>query len=162
MPDTKRQQIVDQLKLRLAAISTANGYQTDIGSNGGHPIDEWPTQYQEEELLESTRLGLFDLVASKPQGDVNQEEVTNRMPCQVRLFHKRGTTPAELRVMMADVEKSLITNPDTNANDPELDGVAIGMLSDEVGFIVTDNFQIDGAAIQFDVLFVTEPFNAYQ
>ena len=163
MPDTKRQQIVNKLKLRLAAISTANGYQTNIGSNGGKPIDEWPTQYQEEELIEATRIGLFDLTASKPQETIGQKGVINEMPCQVRIFHKRGTTPAELRVMIGDVEAALITDPESGNEDPTLGGVAVTMLSGEVGFIVpNDSFQIDGAAVQFTVHFLTNPFNAYQ
>lgn len=159
---TLRQQIVDKLKLRLAAITTANGYQTNVGLNGGFEIDEWPTAYQEEELIETGRLGLFDLTAKKPQDSVDQKGVLNTMPCQVHYFHKRGTTPAQLRVVMGDIEAALITDPESGNEDATLGGLAVTMLSDEVGFIVPrDTFQIDGAAVAFDVLFLTAPFSAY-
>jgi hypothetical protein len=167
-PLTKRQQIVNALKLRVAAIRISNGYQTDIGVNGGSldspkEIDEWPTQYQDSELSEGTKIGLFDLVQSKPQERFDQKGVLSTMPCQVRLFHKRGTTPAELRVMFGDVEKAIITDPETGRSDPTLGGLVVHLLSDEVGFIVpNDSFQIDGAAIQFNVLFLTDPFSSYQ
>jgi len=163
MPVTKRQQIVNELKLRLATIQIANGYQTDIGLNGGNPIDDWPTQYQEEELEEATRLGVFEITQRKPQDQPRQKGVMNTMSCQVRIFHKRGTTPAELRTMIGDVEQALIQDWESGDEDPTLGGVVVDMVSDEVGFIVPpDTFQIDGAAVAFDVLFLTNPFSAYE
>jgi hypothetical protein len=159
-PQTVRQRIVDKLKLRLAAILIVNGYQTDIGANGGNPIDEWPTQFQEEELAVATRLGIFDLVASKPQTEYNELQVLNTLPMQVRIYHKRGTTPAELRVMLGDVQRGLITDPDTGKEDPGLGGIAVHMFSSESGFVVPkETFQIDGAAVGFDVLYLTKPFS---
>ncbi len=167
-PKTKRQQIVDLIKARLSAITVENEYQTNLGWNGGTSeapieVDEWPTQYQEEELSAGSKIGIFDLTQSKAQSDIGQKGVVNEMPCQVRIFHKRGTTPAQLRVMIGDVERALITDPESGHEDPTLAGVAVSMFSDEVGFIVpNDSFQVDGAAVQFKVFFLTNPFNAYE
>lgn len=162
-PVTKRQQIVDKLKLRLAAISVANGFQTDIGANGGSAIERWPPQYQDSELKEATRLGIFDLVSTTTQTLYREKQIPNTLPIQARIFHERGTTPDALDVMIADVKQALITDPATGKRDPTLGGLVIDMKPTEDGFIVPkETFQIDGAAVGFEVEFYTEPFNSYQ
>jgi len=164
-PVPQRQKIVNEYKLRLAAISTETPpledgftYQTNLGAQ---PIDEWPTVYQESELGEG-RLGICDLTMSKPQEHRDEKLVTAEMPMQVRIFHKQSATPAELRVMIGDVERALITDPETGKPDPQLGNLLVDMHSDEAGFIVPkDSFQIDGAAIGWKVYFLTAPFDAY-
>ena len=157
MPETIRQQIVDKIKLRLAAISTGNGYATNLGAR---PIDEWPTAYQEDQC---PALGVFDLVNKTTQNYPDEKRVINTLPLQVRLFLKRNETPAEIRTMLADVMKAIITDPATGKRDPRFGGLAIDTKPDEDGFIVPqDNFQIDGAAVGFTVEFLSEPFNAFE
>jgi hypothetical protein len=162
-PIPLRQQFVDKLKLRLAAIQIDNGYQTDIGLNGGNAIERWPTQFQEEELKTATRLGIFDQVNVTTQTFPREKRIPNMLPLQVRIFHERGTSPDALGVMIADVMRAVITDPDTGARDPTFGGLAVDTKPTSDGFIIpTETFQIDGAAIGFEIEFLTEPFNAYE
>lgn len=157
MPDTIRQKIVIEIIRRLAAITTGNGYETDLGSGA---INEWPVVYQEEEL---PALGVFDLINKSAQDYAKEKRIMNFLPMQVRIFLKRDQTPAPVRQMLADVMRAVITNPDTNTRDATLGGLAVDMQPEEDGFIVpADTFQIDGAAVGFMVQFLSEPFNAYQ
>lgn len=154
---TIRQKIVDKLDLRLAAISVANGYNTELGSR---PRAEWPTAFQEDEL---PAVGMFDLVNRSTQSIPREKRIPNALPLQVRLFLKRDTTPAEARKMIADVMKAIITDPVSGQRDPTWGGLAIDTKPDEDGFIIPEGtFQIDGAAVGFTVEFYSEPFNAYE
>ena len=64
MPSTIRQQIVDKLTQRLARITVANGFQTDIGATAA---EDWPTHFNEDQLRDATRLGIFDQVNTSEQ-----------------------------------------------------------------------------------------------
>jgi hypothetical protein len=157
MPDTIRQQLVDKTKLRLAAITTANGYATNLGQR---PIDEWPVAYQQDDC---PALGVFDLVNRTAQEFPREKRSGNTLPLQVRIFLKRESSPAEVRKMIGDVMKAIITDPATGQRDPTFGGLATDTKPDEDGFIVpNDTFQIDGAAVGFTVEFLSEPFNAYE
>jgi hypothetical protein len=169
-PITKRQKIVDALKPRLAAIDSSGApladgyqYQTDVGTN---PIDDWPTQYQEDELKAAAgraRLGIFDLVNTMTQSFPREKAIPNTLPLQVRIFHSREVTPAQVRVIIADVMRAVITDPATGQRDAQLGGLVVDMKPTEEGFIVPkETFQIDGAAVGFEVEFYAEPFNAYE
>lgn len=162
---SKRQQIVDELKLRLATIQIdaaplADGYQyqTDLGLSD---IDEWPTIYQEDELKEATRLGVFDMVETRQKANRESKLVLAELLVQVRIFHKRGTTPAELRIMISDVMRAVATNRTSGEEDIQLSNLAVDMSPDESGFIVPkETFEIDGAAVGFTVHHVVKPFQA--
>lgn len=169
-PIPLRQKIVDKLKLRLAAIDSsaaplADGYQyqTDVGTN---PIDEWPTQYQEDELkaaASKARLGLFDLVNTMTQSFPREKQIPNILPMQVRIFHSREVTPAQLRIIIADVMRGIITDPITGKRDPTFGGLVVDTRPTEDGFIIPkETFQVDAGAVGFEVEFYSEPFNAYQ
>jgi hypothetical protein len=157
MAETKRQKIVDEIKRRLAAITIANGYESDLGLG---PIDEWPVTYLEDEL---PALGVFDLVNTMVQDYAQQKGLINELPMQVRIFLSREPSPATVRKYLADVQRAVITDPTTNERDAQLGQLAVDMQPQEEGFIVPkESFQIDGAAVGFVVQFLTEPFNAYQ
>jgi hypothetical protein len=157
---TIRQQLVDKLKLRLARIRIANGFQTDIGETDA---EDWPIQFQEDELRDKTRLGIFDLTNKSDQTELREKKIPNTLPMQVRIFHSRDTTPAELRVMIADVMQAIGADDQNGNYEPTFDGLAIDTKPDEDGFIIPrETFSIDGAAISFTVEFLSAPFNAYE
>jgi hypothetical protein len=159
-PTTIRQQIVDKLKLRLARISVANGFQTDIGATAA---EDWPTNFNDDELREATRLGIFDLVNESTQEFPREKKIANALPLQVRIFHSCDTTPAQLRVMIADVMKAIIEHETTGQREATFDGLAVDAKPNNDGFIIPrETFAIDGAAVGFTVEFLSEPFNAYQ
>ena len=159
-PKTIRQRLIDALIARLARIQTANGFQTDIGLE---PADDWPTRYSEVELRETTRMGVVDLTDTAVQEYPDEKKIPHVLTLQVRIFHARGTTPAELRVMMGDVEQAIVSDETTGARDATFGGLAIDTKPTESSFIVPrETFAIDGAAVSFTVEFLTEPFNAYE
>jgi hypothetical protein len=157
MASTIRQKIVDEIRRRLAAITIANGYETDLGLG---PIDEWPIGYQDDEL---PALGVFDLVNVMVKEYADEKAIINRLPIQVRIFLKREPTPATVRKMLADTQRAVVHDPTTGTRDYTLGGLAVDTLPEEEGFIVpADTFQIDGAAVGFAVQFLSEPFNAFE
>lgn len=157
MNETIRQKIVDEIKRRLAAITMAGGFETDLG-NG--PIDEWPIAYQEDEL---PALGVFDLVNTMVKEHADEKRIFNRLPIQVRIFLQREPTPSVVRDMLADVMRAVITDPASGDRDATLGGLAVDMQPEEEGFVVpNETYQIDGAAVGFVVQFLSQPFNAYQ
>jgi|SRR5215471_2893822 len=156
---TKRQQIVTKLIARLARIQIANGFATDIGTV---PADDWPTRFTEKDLRDATRLGIFDLTNKSFQEFPNEKKISNILPLQVRIFHARTVSPAQLRLMIADVMRAVIEDETTGDRDPTLGGLAVDTKPDEDGFIVPkETFAIEGAAVGFTVEFLTPPFDAY-
>jgi hypothetical protein len=157
MAYTIRQKIVNELKGRLAAIQTVNGYATDLGLG---PISEWPVAYQEDEL---PALGVFDLVTNTTQEYAQEKRLMHQLPCQVRIFTQREPDPATVRLMLGDVMRAVISDAATGARDATLGGLAVDTLPEEDGFIVPkETWQIDGAAVGFTVQFLAQPFNAYE
>jgi hypothetical protein len=173
MPQTTiRQRVVDKLKLRLKRIAIANGFQTDIGATDA---EEWPTQFNDDQLRDATRLGIFDQEnESAQQGDDDTAETSNTLALQVRIYHQRDTTPAELRSMIADVQRAIIEHEVTGARDQQWrdydaetgrysNPLAVRTRPERDGFVVPNQvFTIDAAAIGFTVDFITKPFNAYE
>lgn len=157
MADSIRQKLVNEIKRRLTAITIANGYETDIGTG---PINEWPVAYQAEEL---PALGIFDLINATAQEYAQEKRIMNQLGFQVRIFLPRDPDPTLVRKMIADVLRATITDPTTGARDATLGGLAVDMQPEEDGFIVPkETFQIDGAAVGFNVQFLAAPFNAYE
>src|SRR6185369_5843901 len=90
-PQTIRQQLVDKLKLRLARISIANGFQTELGAR---PIEEWAVAEQHDDL---PVVGVYDLDNESTQDFPQEKGIGNSLPFQVRFFIKREETPALAR-----------------------------------------------------------------
>lgn len=154
---TIRQKIVNELKQRLAAITIANEYQTDLGLG---LILEFPIAFQDDEL---PALGIFDLINVTRKEHADEKRIVNELAIQVRIFLQRDTTPASVRTMLADVMRAVVSDADTGERDYTLGKIAIDMLPDEDGFIVpNETFQVDGASVGFTVQFLSQPFNAYE
>jgi len=157
--DTITQQIVNKLTARLARISQANDFATDIGQE---PAEDWPTRYSDAELREATKLGIFTLTGKSFQDYPEEKKIAHELSVQVRIFHARGVSPAELRIMIGDVERAIISDETTGERDATFGGLAIDTKPDESGFIVPkETFAIDGGAVSFTVEYLAEPFNAY-
>jgi hypothetical protein len=165
-PLTKRQQIVNEYKRRLAKIDPAaaplaNGYQyqTDVGKN---PIDRWQTHYNQDQLARAygkARLSVFDLVRTRTKDFENQNPVVAVLPMQVRAFHVQDLEPDELTKILADIQQAIVTDPDTGKRDLQLNGLAVDIKPTDDGFIIPrETFQIDGLAVGTDVEHVIEPY----
>jgi hypothetical protein len=112
MADSIRQQIITKLDTRLKAILIASGYKTNLGQR----VFDW----------RDPAFGQTDL-AGLSYRDVstgNVETVTIAWPDSLQEFpltvemELKGTTPAVMRQMMADVLKAI-------GVDPTWDGLAI-------------------------------------
>jgi hypothetical protein len=157
MADSIRQQLVDEIKRRLAQIQTAAGYETDLGSG---PIEEMPVQFQEEEM---PALGVLDLIDTVRQDYALEKRVFNELSMQVRIFLQRETSAALTRKMIADVKRALITDPASGERDATCGGLAVDMQPEQDGpDILKDTFQIDAAVVMFFIQFLTQPFNDYE
>jgi len=180
MTDTTiRQQFVDKLKLKLARISIANGFKTDIGASlqTAEALErvEWPVNLDEPDIREETLFGIFDRETDQSQSFPREKQIGNVMLFQVRIYHARQTTPAELRIMIGDVEKAVIENESNGQRDPQWqtwDQTAGAYLAESAlatdtkplrsGFVMaSDVFTIEAGAVEFQVEYLTEPFNAY-
>lgn len=171
MPDTfeitnptKRQQIVDAMLSRTRTISVANGYTFDYKT-----IADWRTDYNEKEL---PAISVCDLPSKARATNPNGDDYTKwDMPVQWRIFVNQDTRPEVLRAMIGDVNKMIRTDPrwsiDRVIGVPPVErtrSVGLAMLSEpmEEGFIIPDeNFVIAGAAVQINVVYRTQTFNAY-
>jgi len=159
MPDTKRQQIVDKVVARLARITIANQFATDIGTT---PADDWPTRYTSADLRDATRLGVHDVTNTTTQSYPEEKKIPNLMAMQVRIYHARTTTPAQLRLMIEDVKRAVIEDETTGARDATFGGLAVDTKPESDGFVVpSDTFAIECAAVAFSVEFLTPPFDGY-
>lgn len=153
-PKTIRQQIVDAVVARLQTITTNNGYQTNIGAE----VSEWPIAYEQEDLValpSKAALGVFDLVNSATEDKSDSRLMQNELPLQVRIYHVKAATPAELRTMIGDVMNALSV-------DKRWGGLAWHTESKSDGFIIPkDSFEIDGAAVEVTIKFLSKPLSAY-
>lgn len=185
MPDpqtTIRQAIVDKVILRLARISIANGFQTDIGetlaTDEAKQDADWPTHMAEGELVDSGRLAVFDQDNEIEWADAQSKTYStarnakNTIGLQVRWFHKRSLTPAELRTGIGDIWKAIISHETTGEREPTFADwnaaaaryekpLLLSLRPVRDGFVVPrETFQIDACAVEFEATFVTQPFSA--
>lgn len=165
-PLTIRRRLVELLKLRLAAISTAttvtlpDGSQYQFQTNlGARPIERWPVAAQFADL---PGIGIFDLVNKTVQNFPREKAVENTLPVQIRIFLERSPDVDEVDAMLGDVMRAVVTDHITGTSDPTFGGLAIDTKPDEDGFIVPrETFEVDGAAVGFTIEFLSGPFNAY-
>jgi hypothetical protein len=149
MPDTKRQQLVSAIIARMVTIRISNGYETDLGLL----VEDWPRRYQADEL---PALSVCDLTSEDEQDDPEAAHTIHRMPVQLRIHVKDGTPAALLRKMMADVEKAISV-------DRLWGYLALSTKPKRSGLIVpNDNNEVAGAAVEVEVAYITQTFNAYQ
>lgn len=152
MADSVRSKIVAAVMARMQTITTGNGYQTDIGDN----VNDWRTQYQEDEL---PAVSVCDLEAASvvPAGASDPQHTIWLMPVQIRIYAKRGATPANIRKMITDVNAAIRTDDRWKVN-----GVGLVMISrpEREGFLIPDDsFEVIGGVVEFTVQYLTEKFN---
>ena len=152
--ETKRQRIVTKILEAVQGISTASGYETDIGAN----CDDWRTNWQEDELPGTS---VCDQTAEYIE-NLSEDHIDYfRLPVQIRTSISSGTRAAEARKIEADILKAL---------RPLAGGIADadGKIASDIqvrrsGFVLAeDAFTVVAVAVEVEVTFYTERFNAYQ
>lgn len=149
--DPKRQKIVDAVIARMQLIKVAAGYQTNLGLS----VEDWRVDYDDEEL-ENGALSVCDLVDTSTlahnQPDASHQ--TNVLPVQFRIFTKSSEPASTLRKMIADVYKAI--RVDTRWNN-----LAMWTMPKQSGMVVKpDEFKLGGAAVEIEITYLTETFNA--
>lgn len=136
MPQGKRQQIVDAVKQRFAAITTANGYQTDIGlrqtewNPGPRGADEGSDELPGHDIRDEDETAT---VTDKNSG------VYSRSLEIVVLGYVReaGDGAAETRKALEDMIRAVGIDPTwgglARRTLPDTEGVAVDELAQRVG-----------------------------
>lgn len=159
MADSKRQKIVDAIIARMETILTANGYDTDLGTQ----VADWRLNWQDDDLGETGAISVCDLPAEAVQapGRANPGETIWLMPVQIRFQFRRADTIAELvRKGIRDINAAIRTDDRWKVNNIGL--AMITRPSKEGPMIPEDSFEIVGGVVEFEVQYITQKFNAEQ
>jgi hypothetical protein len=149
MAKTIRQQLVEAVIAAIKSISVAHGYQTELGTR---PVKDWPRRYDAKDL---PAVGVHDLTVTSDKENPDSRKQTNDLPIQVRIYTAEATPAATLRQYIGDVIKAV-------GVDPRWGGLAWDTSPNDDGFIVPDGaFEAAGAAVQFTVHYLSNPFDAY-
>lgn len=150
MADSKRQQIIDAIIVRMQLIQIANGYETDLGSN----VQDWETNYDDSELPALSvcdAVEIHTLVNNQPDA-VQQKNV---LPVQLRIFVKADTRAEELRKMFADLNKAI-------AVDAAWGNLAMWTIPVKTGMVIPEtDFVIGGGAMEIEIHYLTNTFDSY-
>lgn len=156
MADSKRQKIVDAIVTRMQTILVAGGFETNLGLN----VHDWQVNFQAEELDPNGALSVCDLPAeaAPTEGRSDPRETIWQMPVQIRFFFKKGTTPANVRKGIKDVQQAVRVDDRFIVS-----GIGTVMISRPMreGFLIPDDtFEIVGGIVEFEAQFITAKFNA--
>lgn len=151
---SKRQRIFDLVIERMEAISTANGYETDLGTS----VEDWQTNWDDEQL---PALSVCDLVAEI--GFVNSETEAPtqfvKLPIQFRIFAKSDTLPADLRKMCADVIRAVGADPKWEDEDGKKLALWTRVTASGIR-LQEDQFEIGGAAVEIEIGYLVTSFES--
>jgi hypothetical protein len=89
MADTKRQDIIDALLVRLALILTASGYQTNAGAN----LSEWRSDVDELAANEIPSLCIYDTTDDWEPEAFGQYRYKHKMSVIIEGIAKASTSP---------------------------------------------------------------------
>ena len=157
MADSKRQKLVDAIVARMQTILTANGYETDLGTN----VADWRLNWQDDDLGSTGAISVCDLVAeaAPTAGRQNPQETIWLLPVQIRFQFKRTDTIAELvRKGIRDINAAIRTDDRWTVSN-----VGLAMITRplrEGPIIPEDSFEIVGGVVEFELQYITQKFNA--
>lgn len=155
MADSKRQKIIDRVIDRAKTILIASGYQTDLGKT----VEDWRVDWDEEEL---PALSVCDLIeeTAAAGGQPTASLATQTLPVQLRIFSRSSERAANLRKMLADLEKMVGANQRWNDGAINLATQTRKLRS---GIVIPEgSFEIAGAALEIEISYLTGNFNPYE
>lgn len=147
MAESVRQDVVTDLLTRLATITTANGYETDIGSN----VDEHRTTDWQESELEG-------IDVRDPSEDVEIRGANHAMTIHFEIEAKTtgGTSPEKVRDIIADVTKAIGLSPKFSSSVQDIKPVE----NESMNFNKKDKL-FGSVLMKFDVRYVTKAFTPF-
>lgn len=152
MADSKRQKIVEAVIERMKLINGTGDYETDLADR----VEDSRTNWQEEEL---PAISVFDGDAEGTPTSTGQTLGTiHAMPIIIRGFVKQGTTAANARTLIKDIQRAIrVDDKWTVSNVPlvmQTRQVKDGILRNE------DSLEVEAAEQVIEVQFATHKFNA--
>jgi len=147
MADTKRQQIVSKVIEKLKTITTANGYNIQIGDK----VYDWQvTPATVDDLPAIFVRDLDDTI------DITIGLHEHNLAMNLEMLLKDSTTPEQAREGIADMVKLVGQNITWGglAEDTRLAGEDLIMEQHEK--------KLASAMLRINIQFLTEPFNPYQ
>lgn len=159
--DTVRQTLISLVIARMQTILTTNtydtpdgpqNYQTDLGAN----VRDWETKYQEEDL---PALSVCDLIE---EVSMNTDSIAQIQSLKIllRIFKAKDTQAEYFRKCFGDIYAAL--RQDTRWKVDNV-GLAIGTIIKSAGIILeNDVFEIGGAAVEIEIFYKTEAWNAFK
>lgn len=155
MIDTKRQKLVDAVVARMQQIRVSNGYATDAGER----VEDWPRRFDDDELRElasKAALGIFDVTEDSEKADRESAIEVHELTVQVRIFAAADLPARALRAIIGDVQTAL-------GVDQYWSELGLGTNPRRAGMIVPkESMELGGAAVEFDIGYLTQTFNPYQ
>lgn len=146
MADSKRQQIVTAVDLKLKTILGGPTYETELGKS----VHEWA----DVPLEELQCPGAIWRDTSEPE-DLTFGEHVHTLRLEVELFAVGSNAPKQLRKMMADVVKAF-------GADRGWSGLAQDTLhrADDMA-TERESRRLGSATVRFDILYTTAHFDPY-
>jgi hypothetical protein len=155
MPDSIRQTLVERVTVRMQSISTANGYETNLGTN----VREWVTHLQQEDVPADGLISVCDLVAEADEAPATAKTTGWRTPVHIRFWFPRNMLTAEnVRKGIQDINRAIRQDDRWTADGVGL--VITSMPSREGPLIPEDSFEMTGGVVEFEVLETRKKFNS--
>ena len=144
MADTIRQRIVDAIDTRFKAIKKTGGYATDIGNH----VFWW-----KESTLQVSDLPGMNCRDKSPEKELGCGVEDNILPIEIEAGVSGSTTPAELRKIVADINKAIGVDETwgdlAQTTDLKEDSISLTQNENKVG-LVTLTMTIEYTLVRFD------------
>ncbi len=153
---TKRQKIVSAIIAALQTIKIADGFQTNLGLK----IEDWTTDWQEDELRELPGTSVCDLIAERDEENSDDFQDCLRLPVQIRTSFSSAVRSADARKYIGDILKSLSLLKNGFGLADEILANKVDLIRE--GFVLAeDGFKVAATAVEIEIIYFTQRFNAY-
>jgi hypothetical protein len=147
MPDSRRQQIIDQIKTLLATVTVLNGFKTDVGSN----VFEWKgTNFQD--------IDIPGIDVRDPSEEVETKGGRHFYTLTIEIEAKVSASAStnEAREVLADIQTLMRDNQN-------LGGLAhlVRPVQNEILDFEQANNKFGSVSIRLEIVYATEAFQPY-
>lgn len=154
MADSLRQRIVAAIVDRMKLINGDGDYTTNIESRS---YDSPPNIDQESGEIPC--IGVYDhRTPAEPTSTGRNLGVIHAMPVSIRGWVERGSTAADARNMLKDMQRAIRVDEKWTVADVQL-AMQTRQTADDI-IRVENTFEIDGCVLEIEVQFITGKFNA--
>lgn len=160
MADSIEQKLIDSVVRAMQTITTANGYQTDIGTY----VEDSRPNWDEDDL---DALSVFEGTVTSEEDDDEHVEVERTMPVMIKTFHKRRDTAAEdaayARKVMSDIHSAIRSSLHwTDENGDRILAVHQTIEKQHGIEYTPQTFEITGTQTEIEISYYARNFNMEQ